>query len=363
MEKRVFIKSLGCAQNRYDAQWLEQDLAVRGFYVYNQPLASDGSLARNKQEEEIIKKSDFLVIGNCALTKRSEENMMRCCLEAQKINKKVDIVAFGCFSGTKNRRFPGIIVGDIAEATDIIYKKTSRKKTESKIQEKTVKQKLSVVMLKRGCDNFCSYCVCPRINRAKNVSFKNIREQLANLNQKGIKEIEFGGPSFGNWKDFLGHDFGDILRMVKKYEMSIRYLEVHPLALSDKVIAELGRGSITRELSVPIQSGADRVLKRMNRKYDSKFLRNTLSKLVRQIPHIFFNTDLIFGFPGETEKDFLETMKLLEQFDANITRIDCYEYFLKPGLSAKIGNKQKKSLIMKRYNFCRKKFSKCSSLH
>ena len=331
---------MGCAQNRFDAQSLAANLYELGILAYDQGLFSDSKLIKHDIERLILKHSVFLVLYQCALCEKSEENSLLAIEGAKKNNPHIKVIITGCLTSLKDEivAHSVIMLKEFADVQHTIsnymaaQQGSDYSQTPRQFIRKTGELEPKVIQLKRGCRKFCTYCICPYLNKERKENFSEIKKQLEYLEKIGVEKIEFGGPDIGDWKDpDENKSFEDILRFIfEKYDFDINYFEIHPVDMTDGIIEllriMLKSERITREISLPIQSASDKLLKAMNRRYDSQYLRDLFTKLINQIPDILITTDIMIGFPGETEDDFRLTRDFIETFKKNIVRVDYYEF-------------------------------------
>ena len=180
-----------------------------------------------------------------------------------------------------------------------------------------------------GCNNFCSYCIVPYVRgRERSREPKDIIREIEKLVSDGVCEIMLLGQNVNSYGKTLDNPitFAELLREVNKIEglKRIRFMTSHPKDLSDDLIMAIKEcDKVCKHMHLPLQSGSSRVLKEMNRHYDKEKYLNEVKRLREQIPDIAITTDIIVGFPGETEEDFLETMDVVKQvrYDSAFTFI------------------------------------------
>nr|MBP7495485.1 tRNA (N6-isopentenyl adenosine(37)-C2)-methylthiotransferase MiaB [Spirochaetales bacterium] len=190
------------------------------------------------------------------------------------------------------------------------------------------------VPIMHGCNNFCSYCIVPYVRgREISRSPEEIFQELTDLQQKGVQEIILLGQNVNSYRyerEGVLLDFPGLLRRIVKefpYIGWIRFLTSHPKDLSDEMIRCLEEiPQLCKHLHLPVQHGSSPILRRMNRKYTREEYLDLVEKIRNRIPEISLTTDILIGFPGETEKDFLDTVNLLEtvRFD------DAFTYYYNP---------------------------------
>jgi len=191
------------------------------------------------------------------------------------------------------------------------------------------------VPITRGCDNFCTYCIVPYVRgRERSLNPETIERRVRRFVAEGALEIVLLGQNVNSYK-YGDTDFAALLRRLNRIEglRWIRFLTSHPRDLNDKIINAMAECSkVCEHLHLPVQSGSDRVLKLMNRGYTRAYYLNRAARLRRRIPGITLTTDILVGFPGESERDFRDTVSLMEEvgFDYAYT----FKYSPRPGTAA-----------------------------
>ncbi len=175
----------------------------------------------------------------------------------------------------------------------------------------------SYVNITFGCNNFCTYCIVPYTRgRERSRRAEDIISEIKGLAQDGVKEVMLLGQNVNSYRSCDGEDFADLIYMIQEIEgiERIRFMTSHPKDLSDKLICAFKDCSkLCKNIHLPVQAGSSQVLKRMNRKYDREAYLALVDKLRAQVPEITMSTDIIVGFPGETEEDFAKTLSLVEK--------------------------------------------------
>ena len=200
------------------------------------------------------------------------------------------------------------------------------------VEELPIERKYSFksgVNIMFGCNNFCSYCIVPYVRgRERSREPKDIIREIEKLVADGVCEIMLLGQNVNSYGKTLDNPitFAELLREVNKIEglKRIRFMTSHPKDLSDDLIMAIKEcDKVCKHMHLPLQSGSSRVLKEMNRHYDKEKYLDEVKRLREQIPDIAITTDIIVGFPGETEEDFLETMDVVKQvrYDSAFTFI------------------------------------------
>lgn len=339
------IHTYGCQLNEADSEKIEGVLESVGMKTAG------------------VGEPDIVIFNTCAIRAHAEDKLfgnLGAIKSAKMTNRRMLVAVCGCMMKMDNsvtkiqKSFPFVdmIFGpqDIQFLPELLYKSVLSEKKVCRISDDDYlledldyeiarKRKFrALVPIMYGCNNFCTYCVVPYTRgRERSRDFSSIMEQLHDLAEKGYKEILLLGQnvnSYGN--DFEDmHDFPDLLLSAAKMNAfsRIRFMTSHPKDLSDRVIHIMAENnSIERHLHLPVQSGSNRILKKMNRKYTREQYLRTAALFRKMLPDATISTDIIVGFPGETEEDFLDTLRLMEtvRFDSAYT----FQYSSRPGTKA-----------------------------
>ena len=203
------------------------------------------------------------------------------------------------------------------------------------LQPKHSKPNSAFVPIMTGCDNFCSYCVVPYA-RGREISrpTQNIINEIKKLVHNKYQEIILLGQNVNSYKS-EEINFPRLLKLITKItgKFSIKFLTSHPKDFSDELIDVIAKSpKISKEIHLPVQSGDDEILRKMNRGYTAEKYLNLIQKIKEKIPEAKFTTDIIVGFPGETEKQFQNTIKLFKEIKYNSAYIN--KYSIRPGTTA-----------------------------
>ena len=287
-------------------------------------------------------KADVVILNTCAIRENAENRIWGVpgLLKGVKKEKKDMIIGIcGCMPQEENATsklmetypFVDIIfgthnIGNIPKLLGECYNKNKKVveviSTQGSILEGTPKIRLSKhkawVNIMYGCDEFCTYCIVPYTRgKERSRAKEDIIAEVLELVKEGYQEITLLGQNVNAYgKDRNdGYTFGDLLYDLDKTGIKrIRYTTSHPRDLDDKTIQAMAEcKSVMPQLHLPVQSGDDEVLKRMNRKYTHDEYMTLVNKLKTAIPDIALTTDIIVAFPGETEEQFLNTLKLVEE--------------------------------------------------
>ena len=194
--------------------------------------------------------------------------------------------------------------------------------------EEGYKASISIIY---GCNNFCSYCIVPYVRgRERSRLPEDILNDVKTVASKGYKEITLLGQnvnSYGNDFKDNKYTFVDLLTEIEKVEgiEVIRFISPHPKDFTDALIDKIASSDkIAKQIHLPLQSGSTRILEAMNRKYTKEHFLTLVEKMKERIPNVSFSTDIIVGFPGETEEDFLDTMDVVDKVKFSLVYMFCY---------------------------------------
>ena len=322
-----FVKTFGCQMNARDSEKLvgilEQIGYVEGndehsdFIVYNtctvRENANNKVYGRLGYLQNYKKKNPLMKIALCGCMMQEPEVVEN----IKKHYKFVDIVF-----GTHNIfKFAEILCNNIESGSQVI---DIWKDTNQIVEDLPVKRKFSFksgVNIMFGCNNFCSYCIVPYVRgRERSREPKDIIREIEKLVADGVCEIMLLGQNVNSYGKTLDNPitFAELLREVNKIEglKRIRFMTSHPKDLSDDLIMAIKEcDKVCKHMHLPLQSGSSRILKIMNRHYDKEQYLTIVKKLREAIPDIALTTDIIVGFPGETEEDFQETLEVVKQVE------------------------------------------------
>ena len=324
--KYYMLKTYGCQGNLADSEKIAGILEALGYEV---------------TDDEI--KADFVLFNTCAIRENAEERVYGELGRFQKFKKKnpsMLIGICGCMPQEEKtitnlkKKYPqvNIVFGthNIASLPEYLYDAINNQKKVIEVfsVEGDIYENIPVVRdhpkkawvnIMYGCDEFCTYCIVP-YTRGKERSRmpQAIIEEVENLAKEGYVEVTLLGQNVNAYgKDLkdMDYTFGKLLKDLHKTSIKrIRYTTSHPRDLDDETIEAMALGgNIMPHLHLPVQSGNNTVLKRMNRKYTKEEYLEKINKLKKAIPDISFTTDIIVAFPGETEEQFLDTVELVKE--------------------------------------------------
>ncbi len=329
------IQTFGCQMNARDSEKLTGILEEIG-YVSAEDNVPDFILYNTCTVRENANLKVYGHLGNLKKLKNKNPEMVislcGCMMQEETVVNKIK----------SSYRFVDLIFGthNIFKLAELLYEKFTTGKNVIEIWEDTSKivEELPIdrkysfksgVNIMFGCDNFCSYCIVPYVRgRERSRKPEDIINEIKKLVEDGVVEIMLLGQNVNSYGKNLenGISFAELLKRVEEIEglKRIRFMTSHPKDLSDDLIEVMKNSKkICRQLHLPLQSGSSRILKIMNRHYDKEQYINLALKIKREIPDIALSTDIIVGFPGETEEDFLETLDVVNkvQYDSAYTFI------------------------------------------
>jgi len=326
MNKSFYIETFGCQMNKGDSELMRVSLERNGFTP-----APD------------IKSADICVFNTCSVRQNAEDRALARIEEERnsRLHRKRVIVLTGCMAQRIGDEVIAKGMADLAIGPyqapgcgEIVkeYLSGSRKKLYSsqdaedftaRIHDDLIKNKdlhpwHKWVTITHGCENFCSYCIVPYV-RGKLISFPSDRiiKYINDLAKEGITEISLLGQNVNQY----GHDSGDIpfYKLLDKAASikglkRINFLTSHPMDFSPEIISVIkDHEHISRGIHLPLQSGSDRILEAMNRKYTLSHYYKIVDVIKNKLSEFALTTDLITGFPGESEKEFQETLNAVEK--------------------------------------------------
>lgn len=342
------IYTLGCKVNTYESNVMADALKNKGY------IEADDNI-------------DICIINTCTVTNTADNKSMKLIRRCIKEHKGAIIVVVGCMVQNKQGNIDidgvDIVLGNVGKSNvaDYIdeYVKTKKKKVDIyDMMDVTFEPMIlnnfnktrAFVKIQDGCNNFCTYCVIPYVRG--NVRSKDkidVLKEVKNLVDNGHKEIVLTGIHTGNYgAEFDNYDFADLLNDLIKIDglERLRISSIEATELNDRVLEVIKNSNILVDhLHVPLQSGSDAVLKRMNRKYDKKYFINKIEEIRNIRPNISITTDVIVGFPGETEEEFNETIDTIKKI--NFSKLHVFPYSKRDGTKAALMDNQVNDLIKK----------------
>lgn len=326
VKKHFYIETWGCQMNEEDSEKLSGMLKRVG-YTKTENKEDAGIIlfntccVRENAENKVFgnlgslkhlkKENPDLIIGICGCMMQ-QEGM------ADKILKKFPYVniVFGTHNAYKFPEYLNRVKTEGVQIKEIFNKETDIVEGLPIDRESNVK---AFVTIMYGCNNFCTYCIVPYVRgRERSRKPEDILNEVRELVAQGYKEITLLGQNVNSYGKGLEEevDFAKLLRMIDEIEglERVRFMTSHPKDLTHDVIMAIKEcDKLCEQIHLPVQSGSNSILKKMNRHYTKEYYLDLIKKIKEEIPGVTLTTDIIVGFPGETEEDFQETLELVKK--------------------------------------------------
>ena len=343
MEKRsVAFLTLGCKVNQYETNGMIQSFQNCGYEIV----------------EFDSKKADIYVINTCTVTNMSDRKSRQMLRQAKKNNKDAIVVAVGCYVQVAKDELEAIPEIDLVLGTnekinvvnhveEFIKQKEKLNKIDDVMQNKeygdfgsvTYTEKTrAVIKVQDGCDRFCSYCIIPYARgRVRSRKPESVINEVTEIAKNGIKEVVITGIHVASYgKDFKEeYRLIDLLEEINKIDgiERIRLGSIEPLLITEEFISRLVKlNKICHHFHLSLQSGCTETLKRMNRRYTIEEFEEIVERLRRNYDDVILTTDIIVGFPDETENEFEETYKILKKI--KFYKMHIFKYSPRKGTKA-----------------------------
>lgn len=340
-KKTAAIITLGCKVNQYETNAMSQKLLENGYEVV-----------------EHNQKADVYIINTCTVTNMSDRKSRQMIRKAKEMNPQAKVIAVGCYVQVAKKEVEKIEEIDLAlgneekvnivdycnrlieqneydqNIADVMRTKEFAEFGETSYTEKT----RAVIKVQDGCDRFCSYCIIPYARgRVRSRHPEHIIKEIKNIAKEGIKEVVITGIHIASY----GKDFKDEYRLIDLLEEinkidgieRIRLGSIEPLLITDEFVQRLKKlDKICEHFHLSLQSGCDETLKRMNRRYTTKQFIEIVNRLRNAYSDVNLTTDIIVGFPGETDKEFEETYEFLQKI--KFYKMHIFKYSQRKGTKA-----------------------------
>lgn len=319
--KTVAFITLGCKVNQYETNAMSQKLIEEGYKIV-----------------EHTQKADIYIINTCTVTNMPDRKSRQMIRRAKEINPEAIIIAVGCYVQVAKKEIEKIKEIDLAlgneekvdivkycneiiqknkkeEIADVMQSRKFAEFGETSYTEKT----RAVIKVQDGCDRFCSYCIIPYARgRVRSREPEHIIKEIKQIANEGIKEVVITGIHIASYgKDFKkDYKLIDLLEEINKIDgiERIRLGSIEPLLITEEFVQRLVKlEKICEQFHLSLQSGCDETLKRMNRRYTTQQFEEIVKRLRKAYDNVNLTTDIIVGFPGETEEEFAKTYKFLEK--------------------------------------------------
>lgn len=315
-------------------------------------------IEKGYQVIEHTKKADIYIINTCTVTNMSDRKSRQMLRRMKEQNENAIVVAIGCYAQVAKdelKKIPEIdlVLGnnEKLKITDYVEDYIERNKNQIEIEDVmhskefydfgdvTFTEKTrAVIKIQDGCDRFCSYCIIPYARgRVRSRKPENIVSEIEKIAKEGIKEVVITGIHIASYgKDFKNdYKLIDLLEELNKINgiERIRLGSIEPLLITEEFVDRIKKlGKVCHHFHLSLQSGCDETLKRMNRRYTTEEFKQIVERLRNTYEDVMLTTDIIVGFPGETEEEFLETYKFLK--DIKFYKMHIFKYSPRKGTKA-----------------------------
>jgi len=339
--RKVAVYTLGCKVNQVESESIKQSFLRKGYQVV-----------------DIDEQADVYVINTCTVTHVSDRKSRAMLRRVRRKNPGAVVVATGCFAEISPQSLAGmpevdIILGNREKerVADIVeqYQPGGRPlvmvggerpglSSSPDIIPAARERTRAFVKIEDGCESYCSYCIVPYTRGpVRSKSPEDVCEEIRHLVEAGYREVVLTGIHTGMYgRDLDGWDLSRLLHKLLdsvEGDYRLRLSSLEPVEVSDELVALLEKDRrLCRHLHIPLQSGSDRILRLMNRRYTRDLYRSLLQELAGRIPGLALTADVMVGFPTETEEDFRETLELVEElpfYDLHV-----FPYSRRPGTGA-----------------------------
>ena len=342
--KKVAFCSLGCKVNQYETNAMAQKFIEHGYEVV-----------------EFDEYADVYIVNTCTVTNVADRKSRQMLRRAKEINKDATLVACGCYAQVAKdelKKIPEIdlIIGNnekndiiqivenhIAQkgaedlVSDVMYKLDYVELGTTTYTEKT----RAVIKVQDGCDRFCSYCLIPYARgHIRSRKIENVIEEIKKVVEEGINEVVITGIHIASYgRDFKGENIGliDLLEEINKIQglHRIRLGSIEPTIITDEFVERLSKlDKICDHFHLSLQSGCTETLKRMNRRYTTEEFKAVTKRLRAKFPNAALTTDIIVGFPGETDEEFNTTYEFLKEIA--FYKMHIFKYSQRKGTKAAV---------------------------
>ena len=352
MKKTVSFYTLGCKVNQYETNAMEQQFIKNNYEIV-----------------ENTQKADIYVINTCTVTNMAERKSRQMLRRVKEINPSAVLVVCGCYAQVAKNELEQIpeidIILGINEKNEIVQivenymekmAEQDKKSQEAEIDDVSKQKEFldfgdvtyteknrAVVKVQDGCNMFCSYCIIPYARgRIRSRKIESVVSEIEKIAKEKIKEVVITGIHVASYgKDFDNENTSKKIRLIDLLEAinkidgidRIRLSSLEPTIVDEEFATRLSKlDKICDHFHLSLQSGCDETLKRMNRKYTTQIYRDAVATLRKYYPEASFTTDVIVGFPGETDEEFVKTYEFLKEID--FYRLHVFKYSPRRGTVA-----------------------------
>ncbi|MCF6183778.1 MAG: tRNA (N(6)-L-threonylcarbamoyladenosine(37)-C(2))-methylthiotransferase MtaB [Bacteroidales bacterium] len=337
MQKKVSFHTLGCKLNFSETSSIAREFTDKGF-----------------EKVQFGEKSDIVVINTCTVTGIADKKCRQAIKKAKKTSPDAFIAVTGCYAQAETEKIaeiPGVdaVLGMNEKFNLFKYFSSFEKQKQAHIYSCEISEiqrfdsafssgdrTRSFLKIQDGCDYPCTYCTIPSVRgKSRSNTVAETVKQAEKIAELGFKEIILTGVNIGDFGSGNNETFFDLIKELDKVKGIERYRisSIEPNLITGEIIEFTAKyDKFLPHFHIPLQSGSDKILKLMKRRYNTDLFRNKIEKINQLIPDAFLGIDVIVGFPGETEKDFENTFKFLNSL--NISFLHVFSYSVRPGTPA-----------------------------
>ncbi len=354
---KVSLFTFGCKLNFAETSTISRKFKSQGFDIV-----------------DFNSKADVYIINSCSVTENADKECKKIVKKIKNKNPNSIVGVIGCYAQLKPEEISNIdgvnVVLDAKEKFNIpehinkiinkkqknLYIKSDIKTTKSFNSSYSINERTrSFLKIQDGCDYKCSYCTIPLARgRSRCDSIENIIKNINNIIDSGVKEIVLTGVNIGDYK-YKNYNFYGLLKEIEKINRNfrIRISSIEPNLVTTEIIKLISKSTkITQHFHLPLQSGSDTILKKMQRRYNTKLYLNKIKEIKKHLPDCCIGADVIVGFPYESEDLFLETYNFIK--NSQISYLHVFSYSERENTkSTQLLEKQKKETIKKRSKMLR----------
>ncbi len=350
--KKVAFHTLGCKLNFSETSTISRSFKSKGFDVVG-----------------FNSEADIYVINTCSVTEQADKKCRQAVAKIQNKNPKAFIAVVGCYAQLKPNEIAeklgvDLVLGtkekfNILEHLNNLQKKEIPEVYTCEIEKvyqfdsshSEADRTRSFLKVQDGCDYSCSYCTIPLARgKSRNKRTSDLVKEAKLIAESGTKEIILTGVNIGDFGKSTNESFFDLIKALEDVKgiERIRISSIEPNLLKDEIIEHVAKSEkIQHHFHIPLQSGCNKILVKMQRRYNKELFKSRVDKIKSLIPKAFIGVDVIVGFPGETEEDYKETYLFLNNLDASFFHV--FSYSERPNTkSASFQNKVPKNIIAKR---------------
>jgi len=331
--KTIAFKTLGCRLNQYETDALASTFQNKDYKLV-----------------DFDTEADIYVINSCTVTHQSDHKSRHFISQANRRNKDSVLVVTGCMANNAKEELENrdeinyVLENDNKSALFSLVEAHFKGELKHPSQldkdlfaygatEKGFHTR-SMIKIQDGCDNFCTFCIIPSVRgRAKSRPFQAILDNIKSVIDQGAKEVVITGVNIGRY-EFENYKFDDLIEAILNLDgdFRLRISSLEPDGFGDKFLGLLSHPKMTPHLHLCLQSGSDEVLLRMRRMYSIKTFKNTVEKVRAIRPDFNFTTDIIIGFPGESETDFTDSCDMIQSMEFG--HVHAFKYSIRKGTRA-----------------------------